>query len=366
MCRLLGICYGGEPEDIPTYEIMALMFIDSVAQGPHAYGWMQYVPDKGVTVEKHRGRADTDQAIDNVITGVETNPRWVVGHTRWATHGSPQNMLNNHPIVHQNIVGVHNGVISNHEEILAKTGRFDPKTEVDSEAIFAAVNRWGPTGGLSKVYGSMVTIYTRLTNPAVLHIARTYGRQITLGWTKRGNLLFASNPRALENLQPEIEFESVSVVSENRLLVVKEGRILNRYRFRPKVRTSKIPAWDFEYESRGYPVMTPSEVLERQLIMGDRTPVSKAEPKPKPRSKSKKDSETPKDVSLTMGAYYGQRAAKAARNGELGSGIRIRDRRSSAQQNGNSSGDMMWIGDMLVTREEYEDFIASLEGDTLG
>src|SRR5688500_15359401 len=132
MCRLMGISYGKNRESLDTAEIAAILFPALVRQGPHAYGWMTQNDDYGIHYEKHTGRCDTDAAWERIIETVDPGANWFVGHTRWATHGSPKNPLNNHPVPHGNIVGCHNGVLRNHNDVLAITGRETEGTEVDS------------------------------------------------------------------------------------------------------------------------------------------------------------------------------------------------------------------------------------------
>lgn len=232
MCRLLGINYGPNREELDTSEIAAIMFPALVHQGPHAYGWMSQHEDYGIHYEKHPGRCDTDEAWERIIETVDPNANWFVGHVRFATHGRWQDNRNNHPIPHGNIVGVHNGVLKNHNDILKVTGRDDPKTIVDSEAIFAAVEKWGPKKGLAKIRGTMVSIWGDWRKQEKLFIARTQGRQLTIGWTRRGNLIFASERQALERLRPEIEFTKFSTISENRMLTLQGGEIIARATFR--------------------------------------------------------------------------------------------------------------------------------------
>lgn len=242
MCRLWGVSYKDYEEDLTPSQIASILFPALVRQGPHAYGWAQWVPGDGVSWEKHPGRVDTDEGIKNIITGVSDDAYWVIGHTRWATTGDPKDSRNNHPIPHGDIVGIHNGVIGNYEEILAETGREDPKTEVDSEAIFAAVNRWGHRKGLRKLRGSLVAVYTNVTNPETFYIARTSGRYLTLGWTDRGNLIFASEKEALLQLEPDITFTKFSTVSENRIISISYGDITDRANIvPPQKKLSGVP-----------------------------------------------------------------------------------------------------------------------------
>ena len=79
--------------------------------------------------------------------------------------GPSQDLANNHPIRHGSVVGVHNGIIVNDEEIFARHGfeRAEPEMTVDSEAIFALMDgrgrirppsrssgaRWRPPGSTS-------------------------------------------------------------------------------------------------------------------------------------------------------------------------------------------------------------------------
>jgi glucosamine 6-phosphate synthetase-like amidotransferase/phosphosugar isomerase protein len=67
-------------------------------------------------------------------TLITTNARILVGHCRWATHGSPGNNLNNHPHPADGGWIVHNGVVRNHEELAAEYD-LHPITDCDSEVL---------------------------------------------------------------------------------------------------------------------------------------------------------------------------------------------------------------------------------------
>lgn len=232
MCGIAGISYGpGGPsaEDWSPSELLQIMLPAIVHRGPHAYGWMSYNPDSGITISKHVGRCDTPEALATM--DVDPDCKWWVGHVRYATHGKPENLDNDHPIVHGSIVGVHNGVLRGWQKIIDVTGREKPGSEVDSEAIFAAVNKWGLRGGLSRIDGDMVTVFASTRHPEILRIARTYGRPLVYATTPAGSLIFASECQCIEATGIETS-TPVDLTGRYRMLSVKQGRIYERITYR--------------------------------------------------------------------------------------------------------------------------------------
>lgn len=230
MCRIFGVSYGDTAEDLSPGEIAERLFPAFVEGGPHAYGYMQHQNEEGITYDKWAGRSDTDEAMDHAYYGIKEDANWFVGHVRFLTHGPAENPNNNHPIPHGHILGVHNGVLENHKEILNITGREDSNTQVDSEAIFAAVNKWGPKKGLRRVKGKMVAVFADARFPDRIRIARSHSRSLYIGWTVKGNIIFGSERQPLEDLaiDSDIRFSKFSNVGEYRLLTIADGRITQR------------------------------------------------------------------------------------------------------------------------------------------
>ncbi|VFP83004.1 glutamine--fructose-6-phosphate transaminase (isomerizing) [Candidatus Erwinia haradaeae] len=105
-----------------------------------------------------------DAAAQMVLSG-ETG----IAHTRWATHGQPEEM-NAHPQVSTNISVVHNGIIENHEllrKYLQGKG-YVFLSETDTEVIAHLVH-WEQKNG-----GSLLEAVQR----AVPHLRGTYGMVI--------------------------------------------------------------------------------------------------------------------------------------------------------------------------------------------
>ena len=93
-------------------------------------------PEKGLQVKKSKGRLKVLSALVDEGRAVEGTIG--IGHTRWATHGQP-NDVNSHPHLGQDsrIAVVHNGIIENYVEIkeflIARGIRF--RSETDTEVV---------------------------------------------------------------------------------------------------------------------------------------------------------------------------------------------------------------------------------------
>ena len=91
---------------------------------------------KGITVRKKTGKIVN---LENAIKGEKLFGTTGIGHTRWATHGSPTD-VNSHPHLSADgeIAIVHNGIIENYlelkEELIDKYG-IEFKSETDSEVL---------------------------------------------------------------------------------------------------------------------------------------------------------------------------------------------------------------------------------------
>ena len=141
---------------------------------------------------------------------VPSTTRQALVHVRDYTKGHPTIAANNHPVRHGSVVGIHNGIISNDEELFAghDMERHEPEMTVDSEAIFALVDRYGTrTDVLEQLVGAMAAAWIDERDPSSstsraawvarsgsgvdargavrLHAGRARGRREALGTTLR-------------------------------------------------------------------------------------------------------------------------------------------------------------------------------------
>jgi glucosamine 6-phosphate synthetase-like amidotransferase/phosphosugar isomerase protein len=201
-------------------------------RGADAVGYACRAPGLPVTIQKQRtGASELLESISVPAAATE-----VLVHVRDYTKGHPTIAANNHPIRHGSVVGIHNGIIANDEEIFARHQfeRAEPDMTVDSEAIFALVecaeNR---ARALEELYGSMASAWLDSRRPDELFVARGFGRPL---WTGDGQheLFFASTREALELVE---RYTGVKLhkreVPEGTLLTIVDGRPVRSEAFRP-------------------------------------------------------------------------------------------------------------------------------------
>src|SRR5436305_13170397 len=179
-------------------------------------------------------RTPASQLLDRVSVPQDVDQLLV--HVRDYTKGHPSITANNHPVRHGPVVGIHNGIITNDDELLAphSCARAEPRMTVDSEAIFAiAAHSRNDARALEHLRGAMATGWLDEREPGVVFLARGSGRPLWIGEGREG-VFFASTEVALDVVQRYLGLRlHKREVSEGRLLALEGGRIVRKERFRP-------------------------------------------------------------------------------------------------------------------------------------
>ncbi|MCW2955470.1 MAG: 99, gp99 [Thermoleophilia bacterium] len=236
MCGIAGFSFNEECTIDASHA--ARVLLSSVAErGADAAG-CTYELDGRLVVEKQPGGAS--RFLEDVT--VPHAVRQLLLHVRDFTKGRPSLMANNHPIRHGDVVGVHNGKISNDDAIfndLARA-RFEPGMTVDSEAIFAALDDADGNEALAleRLRGALACGWFDERRPGSVFLARGYGRPLWLATTTRGDaVLWASTLQALEIVE---DFLAIRLhkrpLSPGSILEIRDGKLVARRAFRADAR----------------------------------------------------------------------------------------------------------------------------------
>lgn len=222
MCGILGISFqNGCTLTNPTLAMYMLreLFQEVELRGYDASG-VAYVNSDGITVFK------APMAASDLIATKEFNTYnreymnlsnrgtiSVIGHCRAKTKGTPRNNDNNHPIVTDNIVGVHNGEIENDDVLFERFMRLDTsfyrRARVDSEIIFRLIDYFanthdtGTAGAIRQmsklVEGSYVCAMVDRKNPYLLWLFRKIGPLVINHYQETGVIVYASGYSHISN-----------------------------------------------------------------------------------------------------------------------------------------------------------------------
>ena len=154
-------------------------------------------------------------------------PNLAIGHTRWATHGEP-NDINSHPITSykKEFAIVHNGIIENYKDlkkILKKEG-YKFYTETDTEVLVNFIELCvsnsknidrGISFALSKLEGAFGIVLIKKSDPDIMYAARK-GSPLAFG--KKGNNFFIAS-----DATPIIEYTKKIIYLDNEHLLKIDG-----------------------------------------------------------------------------------------------------------------------------------------------
>jgi glucosamine--fructose-6-phosphate aminotransferase (isomerizing) len=187
--------------------------------------------DGGMKVYKQHGKV---QDLVDMIGDQNTAGTKGIGHTRWATHGEP-NQINAHPHLSSagDLAVIHNGIIENYatlKEALIKAGhefKSDTDTEVlihlieeirknDNCSLFEAVRL-----ALNEVIGAYAIVILSNTDPDILIGARK-GSPLVVGiGNKPGEFYMASDAT------PIVEYtRKVTYLEDGEIALVQDGILI--------------------------------------------------------------------------------------------------------------------------------------------
>jgi glucosamine 6-phosphate synthetase-like amidotransferase/phosphosugar isomerase protein len=250
MCGIAGYSLSASSSVEKTLAAQALL-AGIAERGADAVGYAYAGP--ALNVQIHKQRSGASKVLDQLL--LPANATETLRHVRDYTKGHPRIEANNHPIRHGAVVGVHNGIIFNDDELMEQHGfeRAEPQMTVDSEAIFAIAEATdGSPKALEQLRGSMATAWLDDRRSGELFLARGVGRPLWIG-AGREELFFASTKHALEVVERYLQVKlRKRELAEGTLVRVSAGEEVTRERFRPdrNFTERRLPAVRAPHEGR--------------------------------------------------------------------------------------------------------------------
>jgi glucosamine 6-phosphate synthetase-like amidotransferase/phosphosugar isomerase protein len=243
MCGIAGYSLSTDSSVDRTLAAQALL-AGIAERGADAAGYAYRNGTPEIDVRKQRSGASGLMQQMEIPDGTTQ----VLVHVRDYTKGHPTIEANNHPIRHGSVVGVHNGIVVNDDDLMERYGfvREHPEMTVDSEAIFALAE-WADARAevLEQLRGSMATAWMDERRPGLLFAARGVGRPLWVAWARQ-ELFFASTREALEVVEHALRRTFTKrEVPEGTLLALAGGRVAWTERFTPDrshVEETSLPA----------------------------------------------------------------------------------------------------------------------------
>ncbi|CAM1345388.1 glutamine--fructose-6-phosphate transaminase (isomerizing) [Tenacibaculum amylolyticum] len=225
MCGITG--YIGERDAYPIV-INGLKRLEY--RGYDSAGVMMY-DGESMNLSKTKGKVSDLEVITN-NEEKRKKGKIGIGHTRWATHGVPNN-INSHPHFSQSgdLVIVHNGIIENYDtikkELIARGYEF--QSDTDTEVLVNLIEEVKKSEGcklgkavqlaLTNVIGAYAIAVFDKTKPNELVVARL-GSPIAIGVGKDNEEFFIAS-----DASPFIEFTKDAIYLEDgELAIIKKGR----------------------------------------------------------------------------------------------------------------------------------------------
>ena len=250
MCGIAGYSLSAASAVDRTLAAQALL-AGIAERGADAVGYAYSANGGSVEIQKQPSGASA--LLEDVVLPASVTEALV--HVRDYTKGHPTIEANNHPIRHGAVVGVHNGIIFNDDELMVAHGfeRAEPDMTVDSEAIFALAEASdGLPASLEELRGSMATAWLDERQPGRVYLARGVGRPLWIG-AGREELFFASTKAALEVVEQYLHLKlRKREVGEGTFVTAAEGRQVEREKFRPNrdFEEQELPAVRAPQEAR--------------------------------------------------------------------------------------------------------------------
>lgn len=254
MCGILGMAFQKGHNMKNSQEVQLILrrlFIESKRRGSDATGVAfinlqnaavikQHIPATDFVETKFYNKMITDRVImEGAYKNLHKEPLIILGHTRAKTKGTQLNRHNNHPIIANKVIGVHNGVIVNDDDLFHRhESNVERKARVDSEVIFRLIDFY--SNGVNKpmikaikrttkqLVGGFACAAVNVAEPWLMYLFRGGGPIEIYRYPERGLIIFASSKFFLDDAVEGMDLGRRAIIpikeSEGMAINVKENK----------------------------------------------------------------------------------------------------------------------------------------------
>ena len=270
MCGIVG--YVGDRQACPIL-LGGLRRLEY--RGYDSAGVAMVMPDGDLAVYKCKGKVD---ALEKYLDGKATDATIGIGHTRWATHGEP-NDTNAHPHYSADgrIAMIHNGIIENYrvlKEALQAHGVVF-RSETDSEVLVNLIEYIRTTEGcdlaeavrrsLKRVVGAYaIAVIERGNTDRIIAARQSSPMAIGIG---NGEYFISSDASSIVEYTQDIVY-----VGDGEVAVVERGKALQVFTLDNQEADIQVTRLDLsisDLERGGYPHFMLKEINEQPRTIVD-------------------------------------------------------------------------------------------------
>jgi len=263
MCGIIG--YIGQKEAIP----ILLNGLKKLEYRGYDSAGIAVLKDNKIQIKKCKGKIIK---LENLLENNSPKGNIGLGHTRWATHGKPNN-LNAHPHngCNSEIVVVHNGIIENYmplrERLISEGHNFVSETDTEVlphliESNYQNDLTLAVKESIKEIEGSYAIGVISTRDPGKV-IASRCGSPLIIG-VGEGEMFLASDIPALLSYTKRVIFleeREIATITKDRVEIINsEGKILHK-------EVVNID-WDEEMtEKSGYKHFMLKEIFQETMVI---------------------------------------------------------------------------------------------------
>jgi glucosamine--fructose-6-phosphate aminotransferase (isomerizing) len=234
------------------------------------------INERGLNIFKKQGKVAD---LELFIKDKDTSGRVGMGHTRWATHGEP-NDINAHPHygMSKKVAIIHNGIIENYAVIkkeLQQRGHVF-QSETDTEVFIHFIEFIQNTEkcdleeavrlALTKVVGAYAIVVLSLDNPNQIIAARK-GSPLVIGVnTEKEEFFLASDATPIIEYTKDVIYlndQEIAIIKDNKLII----RNIDAHNITPTIHTLEMEMEAIE--KGGYDYFMLKEIFEQPNAVRD-------------------------------------------------------------------------------------------------